>query len=112
MTSASTHPPPTEPIRRPAAPTSILVPAGTGVEPRTLATVASAPGAPSRIRAAAACHTFIPEILNSRSMICPGSSGEGGGWGGPLLRDDRAVHPRMNRAMEGIGASRQLGLIR
>ena len=73
MTSASTQPPPTDPINRPSAPTSILVPAGTGVEPRARATVASAPDPDLRTRSAAACQTFMLEKLNSRGLICPGS---------------------------------------
>ena len=59
MTSASTHPPPTEPINRPSAPTSIFVPAGTGVEPRTRATVANAPAPPPLMSSAAAFQTFM-----------------------------------------------------
>src|SRR5260370_10572656 len=59
MTSASTQPPPTEPRSRPSAPTSILVPVGTGVDPAVRATVASAPAAPARTSSAAVRHRLI-----------------------------------------------------
>src|SRR5712692_4204779 len=53
-TSASTHPPPTDPSSPPAGPTSIFVPTGTGVDPSVRATVASAPPLPARASSAAA----------------------------------------------------------
>src|SRR6266571_7524147 len=90
MISASTQPPPTEPISRPSEPTSILVPAGTGVEPRTRATVANAPTPPPLMSSAAAFQTFMRKKLSSRSSERSGSPDLKNGL---LLYHDRAVHP-------------------
>src|SRR5205823_12460769 len=98
MTSASTQPPPTEPISRPSAPTSIFVPAGTGVEPRTRATVASAPACPARISSAAVFQTFIPKKIAPEARIASGARVKPG----LLLHDDPAIHPRVNSAVVGI----------
>src|SRR5207248_10850016 len=98
MTSASTQPPPTEPISRPADPTRIFVPAGTAVEPRTRATVASAPACPARMRSAAVFQTFIPKKVAPEARIASGARVKPG----LLLYDDLAVHPRVNGAVVGI----------
>ena len=109
MTSASTQPPPTEPIRRPPAPTSILVPAGTGVEPRTRATVASAPEPDRRTRSAAACQTFIPKTkLPGRHLSREPTAKLTGSL---RIHVNRGGHSGVDRAVIRIVACRERRLV-
>src|SRR5947207_3089059 len=107
MTSASTQPPPTEPISRPSAPTSIFVPAGTGVEPRTRATVASAPACPARISSAAVFQTFIPKKIAPEARIASGARTEVR----ISVYDDGAVHPWVDCAVVAVSARDQRCLV-